>query len=80
VEIVSPDPSVADLREKCRLYRSRGVDVCWLVHPGERWVEVFDEGKDGQRVVPPQALETPLIPGLRLAPEDIWSAIDAAPS
>ncbi len=36
IEIVSLDQSVADLRRKCRLYRDRGVDVCWLIHPYDR--------------------------------------------
>jgi Uma2 family endonuclease len=64
VEIVSPDQSVAELREKCRLYRSRAVEVCWLIHPVERWAEVWEDARDGERVPTDATLETPPIPGL----------------
>jgi Uma2 family endonuclease len=80
VEIVSPDQSVADLRAKCRFYRSRGIDVCWLIHPDQRWVEVWDASNEGVRVPEGGALETAALSGFRLELTRLWAAIDAAPA
>jgi Uma2 family endonuclease len=77
VEIVSPDQSVADLREKCRLYLAHGVDVCWLINPDQRWAEVFDQAHDGSRVEPDGALETALVPGLSIPLQSLWNAVEA---
>jgi Uma2 family endonuclease len=80
IEIVSPDQSVADLRAKCRFYRSRGVDVCWLINPEQRWVEVWDRAREGARVPDDGTLESEAIPGFRLELARLWAAIDAAPA
>lgn len=80
IEIVSPDQNVADLRAKCRFYRLRGVDVCWLIHPDQRWVEVWDASNDGTRLPGGAALESAVLPGFRLEFAQFWAAIDAAPS
>ncbi len=80
IEIVSKDQSVTDLRRKCRLYRERGVDVCWLIHPYERWTEVWDAGRNGQRLTAEAAMESPALPGFRLEVARLWAAIDAAPA
>lgn len=79
IEIVSPDQSLSELRAKCRFYRSRGIDVCWLIHPDERWVEVWDGQNDGTRVAEAGALESEALPGFRLDVTRLWAAIDAAP-
>ena len=80
IEIVSPDQAVADLRAKCRLYRSRGIDVCWLIHPDQRWAEVWDGRNEGTRVPEGGALESDALPGFRLELARLWAAIDAAPA
>ena len=80
IEIVSPDQNVADLRVKCRLYRARGADVCWLIHPGQRWVEVWDAGNEGTRLADGDALESAALPGFRLELVQLWAAIDTAPA
>jgi Uma2 family endonuclease len=80
IEIVSPDQSVADLRAKCRFYRARGVDLCWLIHPEERWAEVWDASGDAARLAPHGALESVALPGFRLPLAQLWAAIDTAPA
>jgi Uma2 family endonuclease len=80
IEIVSPDQSVSDLRAKCRFYRSRGIDVCWLIHPDERWAEVWDGLNDGTRLPEGGALESAALPAFRLELARLWAAIDAAPA
>jgi Uma2 family endonuclease len=80
IEIVSPDQNVADLRAKCRFYRARGADVCWLIHPDQRWAEVWDASSDGIGLAADGALESAAVPGLRLPLAQLWAAIDAAPA
>jgi Uma2 family endonuclease len=80
IEIVSPDQSLADLRAKCRFYRSRGIDVCWLIHPDQRWVEVWDALNEGTRVPEGGALGSTALPDFRLELARLWTAIDAAPA
>jgi Uma2 family endonuclease len=80
IEVASPDQRVDDLRAKCRLYRERGVDVCWLIEPERRWVEVWDEGRDGVRLADDAAMESAALPGFRLPIQQLWDAIDAAPA
>jgi Uma2 family endonuclease len=80
IEVVSPDQNVADLRLKCRLYRARGADVCWLIQPDQRWVEVWDTANEGTRLADDDALESPALPGFRLEVARLWAAIDAAPA
>ena len=78
IEIVSPDQSVPDLREKCRFFRRHGVDVCWLVDPQSRWVEVWDSSRDGSRLGPGDELASIALPGFALPARSLWAAIDAA--
>lgn len=80
VEIVSPDQSVADLRLTCRFYRDSGVEVCWLVEPEARWVEVWDATRDGVRLRADAAIESAALPGFRLELRTLWDAIHAAPA
>ena len=76
VEIVSPDQSVPGLREKCRRYRDRGVDVCWLVEPERRWVEVFDGARDGERLGNSDSLTAAGMPGFAIPLRELWAGID----
>jgi len=80
IEIVSPDQNVSDLRVKCRFYRSRGIDVCWLIHPDQRWAEVWDGLNEWTRVPDGGALESEALPGFRLELARLWAAIDNAPA
>ncbi len=80
VEIRSPDEAVARLREKCRYYRAHGVAVAWLIDPVARRVEVFDGARDGLVVHGEASLESPSLPGFRLALADLFAVLDAPDS
>ena len=75
VEVRSPDQAMAELRRKCRTFRQNGVDVCWLVDPASRSVEVFEGDRDGERVAGDAVLETPVMPGFRLALGDLFAVL-----
>lgn len=75
VEIRSPDQTMESLRQKCRAFRRNGVDVCWLIDPVSRSVEVFEGELDGVRLAPGASLETPVMPGFQLALSDLWGSI-----
>jgi len=76
IESVSEDQSVPALRDKCRAYRERGVPVCWLIDPGKRTAEVFDDGRDAELLPADGALESPHLPGFSLALRDLFGALD----
>ena len=75
VEVRSPDQAMAELRRKCRTFRQNGVDVCWLVDPASRSVEVFEGDRDGERVAGDAVLETPVMPGFRLALGNLFAVL-----
>jgi Uma2 family endonuclease len=74
-EIRSDNQSMTTLREKCREYLSRGVEVCWLIDPQNRTVEVFEDERDGVELAADGVLETEQVPGLRIAVADLWSEL-----
>ncbi|MEX0783998.1 MAG: Uma2 family endonuclease [Dehalococcoidia bacterium] len=76
IEVRSEDQSRRDLREKCRYYRSHGVDVAWLIDPYSRTAEAFEGELDGAAVPEGGALVSPALPGLRIPITDLWAAID----
>jgi len=75
VEIRSPSETQAGQREKCRQMRANGVDLCWLVDPASRTVEVFEGGIEAEPLPADGALTSPLLPGLRIALADIWAVL-----
>ena len=77
VEIISEGQTHRELREKCRLFQAAGTDVCWLVDPDRRTVEVFDDTHDGEVLAAPAVLESPHMPGFQLALADLFSVLDA---
>lgn len=48
VEVRSPAETMAAQRDKCRYMREHGVEVCWLIDPSSRTVEVFEADLDGE--------------------------------
>jgi Uma2 family endonuclease len=76
IEILSEGQTMDDLRDKCREYRARGADVCWLVDPDRRVVEVFEAARDGERRAADDILESAHLPGFRLLLKDLWAALD----
>lgn len=77
VEIVSPDQNVSQLREKCRLYRSSGVDVVWLVHPEQCRIEVWEDLRSGERYERGSVVVSGRLPGLSLDTGALFDAVDA---
>ena len=75
VEVRSEGQSLADLRAKCHEYRARGVDVCWLIDPGHRTVEVFEAGREGEMLAGDGVLESAAVPGFRMAVQELWAAL-----
>ena len=76
VEVRSEGQSMADLRRKCRAFRSNGVDCCWLIDPYRRTVEVFEGGRDGERLAADQPLETAVMPGFSVTQAELWAAME----
>ncbi len=76
VEIRSEEQTMAEVRRKCRAFRSNGVDACWLIDPYARVVEVFDAERDGVQLGPGEALETAAMPGFSVTQTDLWAAMD----
>lgn len=76
VEVRSENQRVSTLQNKCRSLRANGVDVCWLIDPYARTVEVFEGGRDGVRVAADGALETPVMPEFSVSLSELWAALD----
>ncbi|MCL4241136.1 MAG: Uma2 family endonuclease [Dehalococcoidia bacterium] len=76
VEVRSEEQTMAELRRKCRAFRANGVDICWLIDPYARTVEVFDADRDGVQLGPGEALETTAMPEFTVAQADLWAALD----
>lgn len=74
VEVASPGQTLESLREKCRFMREAGTDVCWLIDPEARRVEVFEAGRDGD--VTTGVLESPHLPGLRVELAALFAVLD----
>jgi Uma2 family endonuclease len=75
IEVRSPEQTVAELRGKCRFYRSSGVELCWLVDPATRIVEVFEGHMDGARLGAEATLESPLLPGFSLPLRELFAVL-----
>ncbi len=76
VEVRSPDQSLQELRNKCRFYRTNGVDACWLIDPRLRIVEVFEGDDDGRRLDREGALESAFLPGFSFPLTDLWAVLE----
>lgn len=76
VEVRSEGQHLSALRDKCRAFRRNGVDVCWLIDPYARWVEVFEGDRDGVRLPADGALETPVMPGFSVSLGELWAELD----
>jgi len=76
VEVLSQGQMMGALRDKCREYLERGVLVCWLIDPDQRVAEVFESGRDGERLAPDGAFESRHLPGFRLTLAELWAALD----
>jgi Uma2 family endonuclease len=76
VEVRSPGESMAGQRDKCRYFREFGVDVCWLIDPETRRIEVFEDVRDAEALPPSALLTSRYLPGFALAPADLFAILD----
>lgn len=76
VEVRSEGQTMAELRRKCRSFRSNGVDVCWLIDPYARTVEVFEGARDGEQLPADGALETAVMPGFSITLTELFAVLD----
>jgi Uma2 family endonuclease len=76
IEVRSPGQTMAELRRKCRSFRANGVEVCWLLDPQSRSVEVFEGERDGDRLVADAVLESPAMPGFTLTLSELFAVLD----
>lgn len=79
IEILSEGQSPSELRAKCRQMRANGVDVCWLILPGQRAAEVFDDGTDGLRLSGDAVLRSDHVPGFEVPLPELFAVLDRAP-
>ena len=75
IEVRSPGQGMETLRRKCRAFRRGGVDVCWLIDPVSKTVEVFEGARDGERLAADGVLETGVMPGFRQTVEKLFAAL-----
>jgi Uma2 family endonuclease len=76
VEVRSEGQSLGELREKCRAFRANGVEACWLIDPYQRWVEVFDEARDGARLSSHEPLQASALPEFSIAQTQLFAVLD----
>jgi Uma2 family endonuclease len=76
IEVLSPSTVDVDRDIKRKLYARFGVKEYWIVHPEERFAEVY---RARQRQFPPRpriirdTLESPLLPGLQIGLAELFT-------
>lgn len=73
VEIRSPGQTMGELRQKCRFYRSMGVDACWLIDPVSCTAEAFEGERDAVAV---EVLAAGCLPGFVLPLATLFAVLD----
>ncbi|MCC7364705.1 MAG: Uma2 family endonuclease [Dehalococcoidia bacterium] len=76
VEVRSANETASEQRAKCAYYRHYGVDVCWLINPVSRTVEVFEGDLEAEPLAPDASLTSPLLPGLAIPVRQLFAALD----
>ena len=80
VEVVSPGDSATDLDRKVDQYLAAGGESVWLVYPETRHVQIYRRSGETLRLSSGQTLEEPdLLPGFRLAVEEIFAGTEDLP-
>ncbi len=79
IEILSPSTAVKDLKVKKDLYERAGVREYWIVHPDEKWVNIFlrDEKSKLALLGTFSAEDTPevnILPGLQIDLAQVFAA------
>jgi len=78
IEILSPESSITELKDKFELYEETGVQEYWIVFPGERSVQIFKLDDNGRYIGLQPAIEsdivtTPIIPSLEVDLKDVFN-------
>lgn len=74
-EVMSPDDSIDDLRDKARFYVGSGVRLVWLVFPRQKIVEVYRPDQPSQMLTVNDTLEDrDLLPDFSLPVADLFPA------
>ncbi|OFV99630.1 MAG: hypothetical protein A3H28_14500 [Acidobacteria bacterium RIFCSPLOWO2_02_FULL_61_28] len=76
IEVLSPTTIERDRRRKLAVYSQFGVREYWIVDPEDQTIEVYaqEEGelRFTRKFISGQTLESPLLPGFRLAVKSIF--------
>lgn len=73
VEVKSPTDSLKKLKAKIADFLSQGTQVGILIHPEQRWLEVYRSGEEAVRLQDGDILTVPdLLPGWEVAIADLW--------
>ena len=68
--------TVSELREKCRVMRANGVDVCWLIDPQTGQADVFDAAVEGMTLDADAVLTSEYLPGFELNVAELFAQLD----
>ena len=74
VEIRSRGQTLAELRRKCEMLRSTGVETCWLSDPVSRTAELYEGRKKSGAAV--ETLTASCLPGFALPLADLFAILD----
>ncbi|MEL6382715.1 MAG: Uma2 family endonuclease [Cyanobacteria bacterium J06626_18] len=76
IEVKSPTDSLKKLKDKIREFLNQGTQVGILVHPEQRWVEVYRSGEEPTRLGDDDILTLPdLLPGWQVQISDLWPLV-----
>ncbi len=72
-EVMSPDDSIDDLRDKAKFYISSGVQLVWLVFPRQKIVEVYRPAQHTEMLTAADTLDGyDVLPGFSLPIADLF--------
>lgn len=76
VEVKSPDDSLKKLRSKIADFLEQGTKVGILIHPEQRWAEIYRPNAETVRLEDGDRLTVPdLLPGWEVPLSELWSPV-----
>lgn len=76
VEVKSPDDSLKKLRSKITDFLEQGTKVGILIHPEQRWAEIYRSNAETIRLEDGDRLTVPdLLPGWEVPLSELWSPV-----
>ena len=74
IELMSPTDELLELQQKMSEYMACGVRLGWLIHPDEKQVEIYRQGKDKQLLSSPISLSgEDFLPGLTVDLAEVFA-------